>query len=277
MSDSKGKKENGPLNKRAIVVVALPIVAVAVFLVLFFVVFNGNDNNDNESTPNINSDVVISESEQVELESTAERIVNQTGNFGVKKDVVTSENIDELATLLEIDVNSADYYFTSRATAYNTIDEYTMEGSPIDYNQTEVNSWSNDFETLFRNSFSIESVEASAYDEGTFVDLNGNQLRAATVRVSFNSNETMFVEVGSEFGAERSYSVRSKNFNNTTANFIFVIDADNEWKLYDIRDLNNEFLLATWNNPRSDAFSETQFDLQEVDTITPPNQESETP
>jgi len=275
MTQSENTNEEAPLNKKAIVVVVLPVVAVAIFLILFFVVFPGNTNNEETNQPIVSSTVEISESEQVKLEGISETIINQTGEFGVKKDVITPENIDELATLLEIDVNSADYYFTSRSTAYNSIDDYIMEGSPIDYNETEVNSWSNDFETLFRNSFSIESVEASAYEKGSYVDIDGTQLRSASVRVSFNSNETMFVEVGSEFGAERSYSVRSKNFNNTTATLVFVIDSDNEWKLYDIRDLENEFLLATWDNPRSDAFSETQFDLQEIDKITPPNQDQD--
>lgn len=267
------EKDNS-LNKRAIIVVALPIAIVAIFLTLFFTIFNGDETEENQ-VKEIKSEVKVSSSDQIALEGLAEQLINQAGTFGVKQETITPNNIDEMATLLETNVEVAEYYFTPRAVSYNNIDSLIFEGSPIDYSVTEVNQWSNDFETNFRNSFKIKSVDAVADDKSAFVTVNGEQVEVVNVRVSFNSNETMYVENGSEYGALRTYSVRSKDFNNNSATLMFAKDVDGDWKLYDIRNLSNKFLLSTWNDPKSDSFSETQFNFPEIDKITPPDQNIE--
>ena len=262
-------EEDGPLNKRAIAVVAVPLVLVAVFLVLFFTVFDNEEENI-ASVP-IDNTVEITEMEQLEVEGLAEQFITQAGTFGVKKDAVSPENIDEMATLLETDVDSSQYYFTSRAVAYGSLDEFIMADSPVDYSADTVNNWTNAFETNFRNSFVVNDVEADAETKGNSITTDEGQLKSAVVNVVFDSNETMFVEVGSEYGAERSYSVRSKDFVQNRASLIFV-DTPEGWKLYNIRNLSNEFLLATWGNPAEEAFADTQFNFNEIDKIVPPDQ-----
>lgn len=262
-------EEDGPLNKRAIAVVAVPLALVAVFLVLFFTMFD-NEEEDTTSVP-VDSTVEITETEQLEVEGLAEQFITQAGTFGVKKDAVSPENIDEMATLLETDVNSSQYYFTSRAVAYGSLDEFIMTDSPVDYSADVVNNWTNAFETNFRNSFVVNDVEANAEAKGSNITTDDGPLKSAVVNVVFDSNETMFVEVGSEYGAERSYSVRSKDFVQNRASLIFV-DTPEGWKLYNIRDLNNEFLLATWDDPAAEAFADTQFNFNEIDKIVPPDQ-----
>lgn len=267
-------EENNVLNKRAIVVVALPIALVAIFLTLFFTVFN-RDESEEAKVEEIKSEISVSSSDQIALEGLAEQLITQAGTFGVKQETITPNNIDEMATLLETNVEVAEYYFTPRSVAYNSIGGLILEGSPIDYNDTETSQWSNDFETNFRNSFTIKSVEATSEDKSAFVTVDGEQVEVVNVRVVFNSNETMYVENGSEYGALRTYSVRSKDFNNNSATLMFAKDNEGEWKLYDVRNLSNEFLLSTWNDPKSDSFSETQFNFPEIDKITPPDQNVE--
>lgn len=274
MNDLNNNEESDKgFDKRAVAIVAVPIVVIALFLSLFFFVFN-NDSED-ETVPEVKSEAEVSETEQIELEGLSEQIVGRTGNFGVKKDQVTADNVDELATLLETDIDSADYFFTPRAKSYDAARDFIIEGSPVDYSTTQVSNWTNGFETNFNVGFNVNSVEAVAYDKGSFVNLNGSQRRAVSVRVTFDSTETMFVEVGSEFGAERSYTITSKDFNNNNATFVFVADAKNNWKLYDIRDLNNQFLLSTWSKPEIGAYSETQYNFKEIDKLVPPNQNTE--
>lgn len=266
-------EEDGPLNKRAIAVVAVPLALVAAFLILFFTVFS----NDEEETPSsvpVDSSVSITETEQLEIEGLAEQFITQAGTFGVKKDSVSPENIDEMATLLETDVNSSQYYFTSRAVAYGSLEEFIMSDSPMDYSADTVKNWTNSFETNFRNSFVVNDVEANAEAKGSSITTDDGPLKSAVVNVVFDSNETMFVEVGSEYGAERSYSVRSKDFVQNRASLIFV-DTPEGWKLYNIRDLNNEFLLSTWDDPAEEAFADTQFNFEEIDKIVPPDQNVE--
>lgn len=266
-------EEDGPLNKRAIAVVAVPLALVVVFLVVFFTVFNDNDEEAPSSAP-VDSSVEITETEQLEVEGLAEQFITQAGTFGVKKDAVSAENIDEMATLLETDVNSSQYYFTSRAVAYGSLEEFIMTDSPLDYPADTVNNWTNSFETNFRNSFVVNDVKVNTEKKGNSITTDEGQLKSAVVNVVFDSNETMFVEVGSEYGAERSYSVRSKDFVGNSASLIFV-DTPEGWKLYNIRDLNNEFLLATWDDPAEEAFSDTQFNFEEIDKIVPPDQNVE--
>lgn len=266
-------EEDGPLNKRAIAVVAVPLALVVVFLVIFFTVFNDNDEEAPSSAP-VDNSVEITETEQLEVEGLAEQFITQAGTFGVKKDAISAENIDEMATLLETDVNSSQYYFTSRAVAYGSLEEFIMTDSPLDYPADTVNNWTNSFETNFRNSFVVNDVKVNAENKGSSITTDEGQLKSAVVNVVFDSNETMFVEVGSEYGAERSYSVRSKDFVGNRASLIFV-DTPEGWKLYNIRDLNNEFLLATWDDPAEEAFSDTQFNFEEIDKIVPPDQNVE--
>lgn len=266
-------EEDGPLNKRAIAVVAVPLALVVVFLVVFFTVFNDNNEEAPSSVP-VDNSVEITETEQLEVEGLAEQFITQAGTFGVKKETISAENIDEMATLLETDVNSSQYYFTSRAVAYGSLEEFIMTDSPLDYPADTVNNWTNSFETNFRNSFVVNDVKVNAEKKGNSITTDEGQLKSAVVNVVFDSNETMFVEVGSEYGAERSYSVRSKDFVGNSASLIFV-DTPEGWKLYNIRDLNNEFLLATWDDPAEEAFSDTQFNFEEIDKIVPPDQNVE--
>lgn len=264
MDEEKG------LNKRAVAVVLIPVLLVAIFLVLFFVVFNG-DETDETTVEEVKSNVVISEAEQLEVESEAERVIQIAGNFGVKKENVSAENIDEMATLLETDETASGYYFTSRANSYSSLSDFIMEGSPIDYSVDEVNNWTNAFETSFRNSFSVIEVSADAGEKGSYINSSDQRLKSVSVSVVFSSNQTMYVENGSEFGAERSYSVMSNDFESNSATMIFV-EVEGEWKLYDIKNLSNEFLLSTWNAPAEGAYADTQFGFKETDKLVPPGQ-----
>ena len=275
------------INKKAIIVVAIQLLLVGLFLVLFFVVFNDEPVEESTDTVTVQSDMKISEDEKIELESLAESYVQEAGNFGVKKDQITENNIDEMATLLETDPQSAETYFASRRIVYEGLDQFIHENSPLYYSPSIVDTWSDEFETSSRASFSVESVEASAMDSGSFINVNGENLKSASVKVNFTTKETMFIEQGSEIGAERSYSVMEKDFDNT-ATFVFVYeeheeeqteDADHShgshWKLYNINNLENEFVLASWADPNVQDFADSQFNFVENGKIVPSNQNIE--
>lgn len=281
------EKSDEGLNKRAIIVVAIPVLIVAVFLVLFFVVFNGNDDSNTVDPLNsVESNIEITEAEQLEAEGLAESFVKEAGNFGVKKDQVNAENIDEMATLLGTDPNSASNYFTPRSLVYEGLDQYIYNNSPLYYPESVYSQWDNSFETSTNASFTVEEVEANAATAGTYITIDDRNMKSFSVNVRFNSKETMFIEQGSEIGAERSYSVMEKEFSNNTATFVFVYEehegedeaehaehsSGSDWKLYSIKDLKNEFLLASWDDPSMEDFSDTQFSFVENGKIVPTNQ-----
>lgn len=262
------------LDKKAVAIVLVPILFIGVFLTLFFVVFDGDNTKEETAVPvNASESIDITESEQIALEGLSQQVVNRAGNFGVDTSKVSANNIDEMVTLIETDVDSSDYYFTSRSSSYESVREFIQDDSPADYEDYE--EWSNAFETNSNLSFSASNIVAESDSGGSFVTVSGEQLRSASVQVTFDSKETMYVESGSEYGAERSYTVREKNFTGNTATFIFVENSSGEWLLYDVRGLSREFLLSLWNDPQPESFAETQFDFTEVDVLVPPDQNIE--
>lgn len=280
MSDEEYDKG---INKKAIVIVALPVCLVVLFLVLFFTIFNESETTETPlNTSNIESNVEITDAEKLEVEGLAESYVKEAGTFGVREENLTSENIDEMATLLETDSSSAVNYFTPRSMVYEGLDQFIYEGSPIYYPPSTVESWSDEFEVSSRASFSVESIEANSENTGSYVRVNGENMRSVSVNVAFKTNEKMFIEQGSEIGAERSYSIMEKTFDNTAV-FVFVYDnhegedeshdhSGSDWKLYNIKNLQNEFVLASWNDPNISDFAESQFGFVETGKIAPSNQ-----
>lgn len=276
------EKDEG-FNKKAVIVVAVPVLLVGLFLVLFFTFFNDDPTEDNLEIPTVDSNVEITEAEKLEIEGLSESYVREAGTFGVREEQITADNIDEMANLLETDPSSAETYFTPRSLVYEGLDQFIYENSPLYYSPSVVESWSNEFETISRASFKVDSISSTALDKGAFINVNGANLRSASVNVQFTTKEKMFIEQGSEIGAERSYSVMEKDFDNT-ATFVFVYeeyeeDADDEdhshgshWKLYNITGLENEFVLASWSEPNAEEFADTQFSFVETGKIVPSEQ-----
>lgn len=282
--DNEETEETG-LNKRAIIVVALPVLLVAVFLILFFTVFSNPEETEIQTEAPIQSNIDITEGEQKELEGQAISFIKSAGEFGVRPQQISAENIDEVATLLETDPDSAKNYYTSRATTYEGLDRFISEHGTIYYPESTYLNWDENFETASNVSFTVDNVIAESSTKGSYIEIDGERLRSVEVNVRFNSQEKMYLEQGSEIGAERSYSVMEKDFNNTTATLVFVYDdhiaEENEveeesqgssWRIYDINNLRHPFLLATWDDPNTDDYADIQFGFVQTDKIVPPNQ-----
>lgn len=253
------ENDGGKNRLTAFIVGVFVIIAVAVAAVIYFV---PDEDTDDE---NIKSEVVISEQEKLELESQSSEIMENLGNFGVSSENLTAENALDVEYIINQTPNDAGNLYTSRRNSYDSIRDYVLKDSPIDYSPKVVSEWTNEEELSGLISYELISENSTVPSKGTTLNIGGKDYDAAYVDVNFTSKETMRQATADDSSWDGSYSVLEKTFPNNTLRFTFVKDGNNEWKLYSLMNLEYKFLLSTWENPTSfDVYTTTQYDFKNV-------------
>lgn len=255
--DDNDDKEN---KKRLTQFLAiLGVIIVAGILIIMFVI--PEDTND---TRDVKSDLKISDSDKAEVEATAQNIIERAGNFGFIPDKINADNLQEISYNLSVDENNSEEFFNSRQLSYDSIKRFIMPNSPIDYSDEVIARWNNDMELKSMISYEIDYVDTAAKDTAGRIDGN----TAAVVDVDFTTKEQVRNKTANDTTWDGSYSIGQKMFNNNTAQFVFTKDpTSNEWRLYEIKDLKNKFLLSTWENPNIDSFLSTQQNFENVGVL----------
>lgn len=270
MSEDNVEKLEGRRLAFMVSVVVL-VIAVVVALVFFII-----PKNDGDTVEEVKSDVEITSTEISALETLSFEILQKIGNFGIRSDVLTADNALEVEYIAAQTPNDGGIFFTSRQTAYESIRDNVLSGSPIDYPARTVSEWVNNSEIEGLVSFEVIWSTIEAQSKGSHTSVSGVEHKTAYVDVTFTSKETMRHATADDSTWDGSYNVLSKDFPNNTARLTFVQDENLQWKLYSLTGLEYQFLLATWETPNSDSFVNTQHDfsnegiLQRTVPFSPP-------
>lgn len=235
------------------------IIAVAIAAIFYFI----PDTNEEPEEPK--SDLIISEKDQLSLEAQTSEIMDGIGNFGVSTESLTADNALDVEYIMSQTPNDGGEFYTSRKNSYESIRDYILKGSPIDYTPKVVSEWVNDDEIDSLVSYELVSENSTTPDKGTYINIAGVDEEAAYVDVNFTTKETIRQATADDTSWDGSYSILEKNFPNNTMRLTFVKDGNNEWKLYSLIGLDYKFLLSTWENPSSfDTYATTQYDFKNV-------------
>lgn len=251
-------------NKRLIKLIIGVLVSVGVVLAALFWMTSGNDDSENE----INSSVSLLDEEKMAAESVAREFVKSSGNFGIRTDQITGNNIRNVSHLIHEEDTSVKDYLLTREDSYNFVkSEYVYPGSPLDYDSRAMAQWKNQFESNRLATFEAKDVVAESNKDGKYLSIEGRQYKALNVKVSFNSKETIRDVTANDTSWDGSYNVLEKTFPNNTVNLLMV-ESDEGWKTYQQSDLENQFLLSSWKTPNSDNYAGVQNGFILVDTLT---------
>lgn len=253
--DSKTEK------KRMIMLIAGVFAVLAVVLSLAFAFIP--DGSDQEE--DIKSEVFVSKEDQLIIEELSSSIMEDVGNFGVVTDSLTAENALDVEYIIAQTPNSGGEFYISRKNSYDKIREDILKESPIDYSPKVASEWINESETDGLISYEMISQNSTAVEKGSYLNFNGTDEAAAYVDVNFTSKETIRQATADDSSWDGSYDILEKTFPNNTLRMTFIKDSNNEWKLYSIINLENKFLLSTWETPSSfDTYATTQYDFKKV-------------
>lgn len=250
-------------TKRLIKLISGVLVVIAAVLGVIFWLSSG----DEDATPEIKSNVSVTEQEKLAAKSVAEEFVKSSGNFGVRTDQLTGDNIRNVSYLIEKGEASVKDYLLSRQDSYNFVkDNYVFSGSPIDYDTREMAQWKNNFESSRMATMAVQDVSGIPNDNGQYLTVNGSDTRGIEVQVTFNSKETIRDVTANDTSWDGSYAVLEKTFANNTVTLLLA-ESEEGWKVYSQKDLDNQFLLSSWKTPNSDAYSDRQTSFTRVDTL----------
>lgn len=256
------------IQERRLIIVIVAAIVFAAVVAGIILQFTGPSNTKVDEE--VNSTVKIDNQERVQVEDLSDQAIKDFGTFGSVKDNLTGDNIGNVSYMVEAAPLQASDYWVPRSTQYSGFkDSYIADDSPLDYDTQIISQWANAWEPANLVGYSVTSVESIAQDNAGKVTINDKEYKAVYVDVTFSSQETQYMATGSDTEWDGSYNVMQKGFSDNTATLTFVEISDNNWKMYSIRDLDNQFLLSTWETPASDAYSETQFDFETVATLTP--------
>lgn len=223
--------------------------------------------SDTPGEPTIDSQVNVSSQDQLLLAAASKDFIQSVGNFGIKPDSLNPRNIMNVKYLVGSDSPGAKEFFVTRQAAYQSTKNALFRSGPLDYDDRAVAQWSNSSETDGLVGYMVDSVTATTQPKGGRITVDGVQVETATVDVNFTSTETMRNQTADDASWDGSFAVMAKTFGNNSATITFVQDEHGHWLIYSMQGLKNQFLLATWQTPSSDAYDDAQFGFKQVDTI----------
>lgn len=257
---------NDDHTKRLIKLIVIVGVVVAIVVGGGLWLTAGEDSNSN---PEIKSNVSITNSEKIAAKTVAEEFIKTTGNFGVRSDKLTGDNIRTVSYIINSSETSKRDYVTSRQDSFDFArTEYVLPGSPLDYDTRVMSEWNSVFESSRLLTMATTSITGVPNDNGEYLNIGGKEFRAIEVEVSFDSKETIRDVSANDTTWDGSYKVLEKSFPNNTVKLV-IAETEDGWKVYAQKDLDNQFLLSSWKTPNSDAYSDRQREFTQVDTLMP--------
>ena len=252
-------------NKRLNIFIGSAVLVIAALTVVIWVL--STKDSDDAKTDEILADVQISVTDQAEVSTVVDEFINGASNFGFRTDGISSGNITDVQYLVSHSPNSARSLFTSRDAAYGNVREYIFKASPRFFNSNVTGSWSNEFETQLASTFRLDKVTVDVKDKGAYLNIGGTDRLTAYVSVTFSSTQTIRNKTADDSSWDGTFNVLEKGFPDNTADITLVQDENLDWKIYAINNLKYEFLLASWQNPDVNAYSDVQRDFVKVGTI----------
>lgn len=215
----------------------------------------------------VKSDVPLSKTDQLASEESASEFLKTAGTFGIKSSELTGDNIRNVSYLLTKNDASVTRYVTSRKDSYGFLNKnYVYKGSPLDYDGRSVAQWKSPSEDRNLTSYQSQNVTAKAKPNAQMLTISGKDVPAAEVEVTFDSKETIRTVTANDTTWDGSYSVLEKLFPKNSVTLLLV-EENGSWKVYSQNNLQKQFLLSTWENPDSDAYSNDQTGFTQVSTL----------
>lgn len=247
---------------------------------LIFYYFNSNDNTEESEIVETN---YFPKEDTYEVQSTVKNFVNIAGNFGFDyKKAYEMNSIADSVKIALMDAHADNPAFISRHVAYNRVRDDIADNSPLYYPISQTLSWDNNIEVGgdFERLFAVSDISVIIPETMGESDFNGASHSFIDVEVTMDSNVSYANQTSNDATWDGGVQILAKEFEDEYFT-IRMINIEDEWKVYNIIGLENEFLLATWALPEFNYVQPkitTGFELVDtffVDLLYPPEQISD--
>ena len=243
-----------------------------------------NSNEDNTDDSNIVETAYFPQEDTYQVERTVKSFINTAGNFGFdyKKAYEMNSRVESLKIAL-MDAHADNPAFISRHVAYTRSRDYIVDNSPLYYPISQTLSWDNNIEVGgdFERMFSVEDITISIPETMGATDFSGTSHSFIDVNVKMDSRVSYAQQSSNDATWNGEIAIFAKDFEDEEFTIRMMLIED-KWQVYNIIDLNNEFLLATWSLPEFNYIqSEISNGFELVDSFFielpyPPEQVSDT-
>lgn len=241
-------------------IAVVAIVAVAIFLGFkFFVGDTSSDGSEQQVEQTVPFDAAADGNS---LRDSATSFIGAVGNFGYNfMDAKNANALELVEKEAQQSPNSKDNaFYVSRSTAYlNARDNLIAKGSPLYYESSIPAGWSQQIETgtggtdrLFRvQNVSFDSLP----DKVTMVDYNGTQSPIAELKGKLTSKVSYALKTGHDSTWDGRYNIMEKTVDDVDFT-LRMIKVQGEWRPYELRNVEKDYLLATWKTPEFSFYAE---------------------
>lgn len=246
-------------ESKRFVIISVAVLLVAALIVGGVLFFFGDDE---KKTLDV---IALNATEKEEVSLLAEDFVKDAGTWGAITNKINGNNIIIVRALTTENDSSASRFFTTRqAKAVEVKEKYTSAG-PLANLLEDANQWVDAISLDNISTFTINSVDATAPDKASFLVYENEQVKSARVQVNFRATQVNRIQTGDDTSWDGTFSVLDKKTEGKVV--VTVIQTKEGWKVRNVSEGKNDYMLVSWGNPVNKPYGSTQFDFTEVSTI----------
>lgn len=256
-----------PGYRRRLGIVIGAVVAVGALLVGAFFWLTGEEDTVPESSIELSTD------DQREVQQITENFIQDVGTFGYDLNEVDGDNIYDLMDLAQVqDYEALSLIATSRIATYlNARETYIAENSPLYYPSSQVYEWNmpSESENVFR--YSVQNIQTTVPETAQVTHFQGSDRRSVVVPVVFDGEQTHINRGVTDSSWDGTHPVFERSTPGMNASVV-LLEIDDEWKVYNIRNESHAHLLATWENAMLEHYSPDLFADFEQESVLEPSE-----
>ena len=208
----------------------------------------------------------LSQGDKDSINAQAKKFIEASGTWGLKNDQINDKNVMDVWYLVRLKSPNNEMFYTDRQTQYKSLgDDIMAPGGNISYSGNAVDGWDDDTARSNMMSFKVQGFQVSKMpDRGDSESSEGKII--ATVPVSFQSVENSVIPTGTDSAWDGKFKQMQKTFQNTgTLTMVKDKGGNGAWRVRDVQEVNNPFVLVTWDTPNRDYIS-SQLDMRQIKT-----------
>lgn len=224
-----------------------------------------------DSTDDLDSRITLSPQDQQDITQVTESFLQAVGNYGYDTEEIDGDNVFDLLPLGEqTQHESLSLLMNSRIDTYLAAREsYILSGSPLYYSTRKVYEWSVPFETENIFKYTVQNIEPNVPDTANLIRFEGESRRSVVVPVTYDAHQVRIYRGSTDADWDGTHPVAERHLPSITAD-ITLIEVDQEWHVYNMRNVDHEYLLATWQHATWENYDATMYQgFQQTDVLEP--------
>jgi len=238
--------ESGKTKVVPAAILSIVIVAIVIGVTILVTSLMGGDEE------NIKAE--LSSDQISEAKTEASEFIREDGTFGIRLDSLSDKNVWEASSVINHDGVDVDRYYVSRSDVYESLRSRILNNSPVSYSTNAVSQWDR-LEASKMTGFKINNVSSEVVSDPYFLSQGeGKNTIAVDIKVNFESLQREFQKTADDVSWDGKFNVNEQTYNDSAV--LTMTSAGNGWNVYNVKDIQHPFLLATWSNPNISDMSE---------------------